>query len=109
MRDNDRAADGAAELMPVEIIGASGKVGAGVEVAVAQELERVAMKLRGASPGNDVNDGPGALAELGIVVAGLDTELLHRVGHGEGRVDVREFVNVVAAVEEVVGLIWQGA
>ena len=85
------------------------EVGACVEVAVAEELEQIAVEGRAAGAGDDVDDGAGALAELRVVVAGLNAELLHGVRHREGRVDVGELVDVVAAVEQVVGLVGQRA
>ena len=65
--------------------------------------------LLAAGLGDDVDDGAGALAELRVVVAGLDAELLQGVRDRERTVHVGHFVDVVAAVEEVVRLVGQSS
>lgn len=103
--DDNRSADDAAELVAMDVIGHGCEVIPGVEVAVAQELEGVTMELAAARLGHDVNDCAGALAEFGVVVAGLNAELLKCVGEWEWTVDVGHFIHVVAAVEEVIRLV----
>ena len=107
VRDDDRPADGAAKLVAVDVIRRGSEERPGVEVAIAQELKRVAMKTAAAGFGDDVDHRAGALTVLGVVVAGLNAEFLHRVGERERRIDVGHFIYVVAAVQEVVRLVRQ--
>ena len=116
----DWAADGSAELVAFQGIanlnqrrggrrlGVAEVVGC-IQVSVADVLEEIAVPLVGSGLGDYVDDAAGVLAVLCAVVAGLDAELLERVRHGEGRADVGIFVDVIAAVEQVVGLIGTGA
>ena len=106
-RDDDRPADGAAKLVAVEVIRRDGEKRPRVEVAIAQELKRVAMKTAAAGFGDDVDHRAGALTVRGLVVAGLNAEFLYRVGKRERRIDVGHFIHVVAAVQEVVRLVRQ--
>ena len=107
VRDFDRPADGAAKLVAVDVIRRGREKGPRVEVAIAQELKRVAMKAAAAGFGDDVDHRAGALTVRGVVVAGLNAEFLYRVGERERRIDVGHFIHVVAAVQEVVRLVRQ--
>ena len=59
--------------------------------------------------GHDVHDRARALAELRVVVTGLDAELLKRVGEWERPVDVGHLVHIVAAIQKIVRLIGKGS
>src|SRR5262249_55327723 len=105
----DWAAEGATELVALERVDGLHSVDVaevvrGVEVAIADEPEQAAVVLVAAAAGNDVNDASRVLAVFGVVIAGLDAELLYGVRHGEWGVDVGVLVDVVAAIEEVVRL-----
>ena len=101
--------DSAAELMPVQrVLRADGvEVVLGVEEAVAQILEEIAVELFAARLGDDVDHRARALAEFGVVVAGLDAEFLGSIRHRVRIVHVGHFVQVVAAVEQEIVLIGQ--
>ncbi len=58
---------------------------------------------------DDVDHATGILAILGVVVARLDTELLHRVRHRKRSIYVGVFVDVIAAVQHIVRLVRAGA
>ena len=106
VRDDNRAADGAAELMAVEgiLCACWRKIGLGIEVAVAQKLECIAVELIASGLGDDIYHRAGALAKLGVVVAGLHAEFLQRVRERERLVNVRHFIYVVATVQQIVRL-----
>src|SRR5208283_4373442 len=76
VRNLHRAADSAAELMAVQRVLSARKseVVLGVEEAVAQILEEIAVELFATRFGDDVDHRAGALAELCVVVAGLHAE-----------------------------------
>ena len=96
MRDFDRPADGAAKLVAVDVIRRGREKGPRVEVAIAQELKRVAMKAAAAGFGDDVDHRARALTVRGVVVAGLNAEFLYRVGERERPIDVGHFIHGVA-------------
>src|ERR1035437_7798356 len=102
VRDDDRAADGAAVRMPVRCVVGRGEVRLGVEESTAQELKYVAMELAGAELDDDVVHRACALPELGVVVAGLNAELLQRIREWKRRIGVGHFIHVVAAVQKVI-------
>ena len=52
-----------------------------------------------------VHHRPRVLTVFRGVVAGLDTEFLKRIWHGERLIDIRIFIDVIAAVELVTDLI----
>ena len=97
-----RAADRAAELVDGAGYRPPWRSRAGVEVAVAEKLECIAVEPVSAGFGDDVDDRAGALAELGVVVAGLYAEFLQGVRERERAVDVGHLIDVVAAVQKVV-------
>ena len=72
-----------------------------VELAIAQVLERPAVKAVGARARDDVDDGAGVVAVGGAVVAGLDAEFLQRVRKREALVLLEIRVRVARAVEPV--------
>ena len=108
MRDDDGSADSAAELVAMDIVGHGSEVRSGVEVAIAQELECVAMELAAAGLGDDIDHRARALAIFGVVVAGLNAELLQGIREWERAIDVGHFIHVVAAVKEEILLIGKG-
>ena len=74
-----------------------------VDVPVAQKLEQVAVHLVGPRFGDHV-DHPTRMQTVACgKTAGLNAELLQRVGERERHVDVREVGDVVAAVQQVIG------
>src|ERR1700733_6238090 len=105
MRDLDGSPDGSSELIAVEGVNSGRKVVAGVEGAVSQKLEAVPMEVGASGLGDDIDDAARVLAVFGLIVAGLNTELLQSIGEREGLIDVGEFVVVIAAVEPVIGLV----
>ncbi len=56
------------------------------------------MKLIGTGLGDDIHHSSSILAVFRAVVAGLHAELLKRVRHREGLINVRILVDVIAAV-----------
>ena len=107
MGDDDRTADGAAELVLVQGVSGCGEVAVRVEYAIAQKLECGAMELITARLGDDVDHPARALAELRVVVAGLYAELLQRVRERERVVHVGHLIHVVAAIQKIVRLVGQ--
>src|SRR5207245_6580680 len=85
---DNRPAQAAAVLIALELIRSQGEKVAGVEGAIAQELERRSVESVGSRFRHDVDYGPGSPAIFGAVVVGLDTELVQRVRIGNGIVDV---------------------
>src|SRR5262249_22216702 len=100
-----RPSQAGAILIALEGIAGGREVVAGVEDCIADEAEGVAMEAVAAGAGDDVDDAAGVLSVFRAVVAGLDAELLHGVGHGEGQVDVAQEVGIGDAIEGVAGLI----
>src|ERR1700684_2406644 len=83
VRNAERAAHCAAKLVALERVdglavggGVIAEVRCCIQVAIADELEQVAVIMAGSALGNNVNHAAGVLAVLGVVVAGLDAELL---------------------------------
>lgn len=70
-----------------------------VEVSTAHKLEQVSVILFAAVLGHNVHYAAGLLTILGRIVTRLDAEFLQGIGKRERRVDVRVFVNIVAAIE----------
>ena len=100
----DRAAQGGAELLPLQFLRLAREEVARVEGVVAHEVEQRAVELVGARLGGRVQRAAG-LRELGGVGALLDLELLQRV---DGRLDQRPALVVVGdvgAVEHERGLV----
>ena len=62
------------------------------------------MILFGAAFGDDVDHAARVLSVLGVVIAGLNAELLDCVRHGEWSVHGGVFVDIVAAIEKIIGL-----
>ncbi len=106
---DDRAAKRAAELVALQAVVAplaGGRIdGAervrGVELVVAEELEQVGVKEVRARLGRDVDRRAGVEAVLRVLRAGLDAELLQRVGERQRQVEVVVGVVVQRAVEHV--------
>ena len=110
MRNPHWAVDRAAELVALQVVASLHSVDVrevvgGIEDAVADVLECVAVILVGAAASDDVDHAAGVLAVLGVVVAGLYAELLQDIREWKGRVDVGVLVDVVAAVQHVVHLV----
>ena len=70
---------GAAELVAFQAVVSGGEVVAGVDIAVAQEFEQVAMQSIGAGLGDDVDQASGMVAVARRQGTGLDAEFLERV------------------------------
>ena len=81
MRDGERAAEVAAELVALEDLAGDGEVVASVQLIVADELEDAAVEAVGAALGGGVEEGSAAV-ELCGVGALLDGELLQGVDGG---------------------------
>ena len=99
---NDGAADGEAELVALEGLGAAGEEGAGVEGVVAEEMEGRAVPLIGAAAAGDIDDA-GGIAEFGLEEVALDLELLHGIERGGHRTIADARVAEFDAIEEVGG------
>src|SRR3989442_1170677 len=93
--------------MAVQVIGHRSEVRLGVEVTVAQEFKRRAVELSASRSGDDIYHSAGALAVLGVVVTGLNAELLQCVREGERSVHIGHLIDIVSAVEKVVRLVGQ--
>src|SRR6266446_4591811 len=106
-----RAADRASELVDVERLKRNAArvvdPGVGVHVAVAEKLERRAVKRVRAGLGDDVGDRAAGASELGGVAAAVDLELFHRIdaelvrraaGAGTAEGLAVEIVVVIAAI-----------
>ena len=111
VRNLQRSAHGAAKLIAFEqvrgvgsCLDIVGEVVRRVQVGIADIFKQIAVIAVGAALGDDVHHAARVLAVLSVVVVGFDAELLDCIGHGEGHVDVGVLVDVVAAVEHVVGL-----
>ena len=107
--DFHRTTDGSTELVALQrvnrlhAIHVSEKVRR-IEGAVAHEFKEVAVEPVAAALGDDVDHAARVLAILGVVVAGLNAELLYRVRHGERRIDVGVLIHIIAAVQQIVRL-----
>src|SRR6185312_8322992 len=95
----DGAAEGATELVLMQGVRNGGEEVAGVDVVVAEELERVAVEAVGTGAGDGVDLAAGVDAILRAEHARLDGELVQSVGEREGHVDIGRVVGVVAAVK----------
>src|SRR5215471_4111562 len=108
---NNLAANGAAELVAEEGVIRGGRGAARwpeggplcIERAATIKLKNVAMEGIGARLRHQVDDAARMQSVAGRQRARLHTEFLQRIRKGEGKVDVRKCVVVVAAVEEIVG------
>ena len=83
MRNDQRAAEGSAELVLPELrlaLGRQNKIVLRVEVVVAQELPQVTVKRVGAGLRGQVQNRAGGMAKLGGVIVGLHGELAQRIG-----------------------------
>ena len=102
---DDGAAGGYAELVAPQRgdrLARGQKEVAGVELVVAQKFPRRAVKLVGAGLGDDIDDRAAARAELGRVLADLNTELLDRIHRRAEVPAIEEGFLVIGAVELVV-------
>ena len=82
---DNRSSDRSAELVPFERIANRCEEVSRVENPIAYELEKVPVKFVGAGLGYDVDRAGTVLPVLRRQSAGLDLELLKRVGEGSGR------------------------
>ena len=96
-----RAAERAAELVALQAVARRREEVARVEVIVADELEDVAAERVGARLGDQVHRRRGVVAVARRQRAGLDLELLQRVGERRRQVQVVERIVVGAAVHDV--------
>ena len=102
---DNRAAEGAAELVALELVFCCRVPRSGVEDRVAQEFKSIAVEVVAARLCDDVHDTPGILTVLRAVVACLHTEFLERIRHGEGLVYVGVLIDVITTVELVANLV----
>ena len=107
---DDRAADGRAELVALEIGQLAGvEEVAGVQGRIAMELEYRPANPVGARLGHGAHDAAGRAAELGAVAVRLHAELLHRVDAEQHAREARRRlvgdVGDVGAVHQVAGLL----
>ena len=98
---HDRRAQRAAKLIAVQIVLLRREVVALVEAVVAVELERVAVDLVRSGLGHQVDRRGGMVAVPRRQRAGLDLELLQRVGKRRRQVQVVERIVVRPAVHDV--------
>ena len=105
MRNDDGAADGAAELVALELIPCWRKVVARVEDGVADEFEQVAVNAIVARLRNGVDHRAGVSAIASAVVAALHAELLERIREGKRHVHVGVSVVVATAIHVEAGLV----
>ena len=98
---DDRRAERAAELIAAEIVFLRREVVALDEVVVAVELERVAVNLVRSGLGHQVDRGGGVITVARRQRAGLDLELLQRIGERRRQVQAVERIVVRAAVHDV--------
>ena len=102
--DNGRA-DRAAELIAAELGNPRRERGPGVDVVIADELERAAVNFVAAGLQGSVDNSAAGAAELGRSDVGLYLEFLNRLRRGEEHDRVHHRLVVVQAVQgEVVGL-----
>src|SRR5262249_10861300 len=94
----DRSANAAPELIALERILHGSEELAGVQLSIAEKVKQAAMDLVGAGSRDDVDDAAARIAVLRGEVAGLETELLHRVGIRKGQTDVDVSVVVARAL-----------
>ena len=81
---DDPAAGGAAELVPLQGVARGCEEVARVQIAVAEIVEEIAVKLVRAGLGDGVDRGAGVDSEARGYGAGLHAELLQRVREGNG-------------------------
>ena len=101
---HERAAQRAAELVAhqavIEALAGRavdpGERAGRVETVVARELEEVAVEHVGARLGDDADRSAGVQAVLRVLRAGLDPELLQRVGNGSGMLNPSKTLLCVA-------------
>ncbi len=105
MRNRDRAADCATELVALDQVGGVGKIGASVEDWVTHELEEISVKLIRAAFRHHVDDAAGISAVARTVIARLNAEFLQRVGEWEWDIDVVVLVKERSAVKLIAGLV----
>ena len=95
------SAERAAELVALQAVARRREEVARVEVVVADELEDVAVERVGAGLGHQVHRRRRVMAVARRQRAGLDLELLQRVGERRRQVQVVERIVVRAAVHDV--------
>src|SRR5207302_825583 len=95
----DRTAGEAAVLLALQKVFFRREEIPRVERAIAQVVERAAVQLVGPRARDRIDHGAGAVALRGAVVAGLNAELLQRVGKRERLVLLEVRVRVARAVQ----------
>ena len=96
-----RSAERAAELVALQRVALGREEVPGVEPVVPHELEHVAVEAIRSRLRDDVDGGGGVVPVARRQRAGLDLELLDRVGERRGEVQVVEGIVVRAAVHDV--------
>ena len=99
---DDAATGHAAELAALQGVAQRGRVLARVEIAIAQELEEIAVESVGSRLGYDIDHTARVQPVLGRQSVGLHAEFLHRVRERNRHVHVAEGVVIIAAVQQVV-------
>jgi hypothetical protein len=99
----DGPAHGSAVLVAFESVARGGKKVSGIQNAVADKLESVAVKLIRAGLDHSVDRGPGVHAVLGGQSAGLHLEFLQRIGERQRQVEVVVRIIMHRPIEHVRG------
>ena len=102
---DDLIADRAAVLITLEGIVRGGEEVACIHVPIADKLEEIAVPLVGTRLSDDVDDTAGVEAIARGKAAGFNAELLQGVGERERQVDVGVSIDILAAIQQIVGLI----
>ena len=97
----DRAADGAAELVPLERIALRRKSIPRIHRSVAKKFEDIAVKIVRAGFRHGIDGRRGMMAVLRRQRAGFDFEFLKRVGKRERQIEIVVGIVVCSAVEKI--------
>jgi len=103
------AADGAAELIQIELFGGGGEEAFGVERGVAEEFKERAMEIVVAGFCGDKNGWSRARAVFSGIVVSENFEFLDGIDRGKNSDTAGSQFVVVVAVEEPVGAVGAGA
>src|SRR5580658_1060470 len=101
----NRAADGTAELVQIELFWRGGEEALGIERGIAEELEQGAVEIVGAGFRGDQYCGSSAGAVFGGVIVGQNFEFLNVVNRGKSPDTARRQFVVVYAIQNPIGAV----